>query len=50
MPSVLQSMGSQIVGHNLATELTELKECGLHTQSIRLFFALELLQVIVFYV
>ena len=41
---MLQSMGLQIVGHSLVTELTELKECGFLPQSIRLILALELLQ------
>ena len=47
---MLQSMGLQMVGHNLVTELTQLKECGFLPQSIRLILARELLQVTVFYV
>ena len=43
-------MGLQMVGHNLVTELTQLKECGFLPQSIRLILARELLQVTVFYV
>ena len=42
--------GLQMVGHNLVTELTQLKECGFLPQSIRLILARELLQVTVFYV